>query len=152
MDLAGNMLSEKSQGKTSATRSHLHVESKKVQWTSELQQKKKNKESDTDTENKLLVTTGEKEGEGQWGKRGYYKIIWNHERETSENCKTLSNQKNFPFNKKISKIKVSWPFSGCTIKWLHRVGSSIDVKTRNVMGSMTAESLSYWCWTKLSAL
>lgn len=26
------------------------------------------KESDTDTENKLLVTTGEKEGEGQWGK------------------------------------------------------------------------------------
>ena len=37
--------------------------------------KKKKKESDTDTENKLLVTTGEKEGEGQWGERGYYKII-----------------------------------------------------------------------------
>ena len=62
-----------------------HVESKKYNelWITA------KKESDTDAENKLLVTTGEKEGEGQWGERGYYKIIWNHECETSENCKVL---------------------------------------------------------------
>ena len=52
------MLSEISQRKTNAIWYQLYVESKKTQQTSEYNKK----ETDSNSENKLVVTSGEREG------------------------------------------------------------------------------------------
>ena len=78
MDLEGLNLSEIRQKKTNIVWCHLYVECKKIQQTGGgggEQEKKRKGRRLTDTENKLVVTSEEKEGEGQYRNRGKMVIM-----------------------------------------------------------------------------
>ena len=77
MDLEGLNLSEIRQKKTNNVWCYFYVECKKIQQTGEGvgNRKKKEKGEDSDIENKLVVTSEEKEGEGQYRNRGKMVIM-----------------------------------------------------------------------------
>ena len=77
MDLEGLNLTEIRQKKTNIVWCHLYVECKKIQQTGGGvgNRKKKKGRRLTDTENKLVVTSEEKEGDEQYRNRGKMVIM-----------------------------------------------------------------------------
>ena len=79
MDLEGPNLSEIRQKKTNTVRCHFYVKCEKTQQTTRGPGNKQTKKRLTDTENKLVVTSEEKEGEGQYRNRGKMVIMTSYE-------------------------------------------------------------------------
>ena len=57
-----------------------------------------------DIENKLVITSREREGESWAGGKGYYGIIWNHVCETFENYKNTTEFKESVIIKRLKIV------------------------------------------------